>query len=48
MNRYIPGVEEHTGRVIIIVIVLSFIPGVIGWLRSRKSASAIDTGVSNH
>jgi len=48
LNRYIPGVEEHTGTVIIIVVVLSFLPGVIGWLRSRQSAKAIDAGVSNH
>ena len=48
LNRYIPGVEQHTGRVIIIVIVLSFMPGVIGWFRSRKSAKATDAGVSNH
>ena len=36
LNRYIPGVEQHTGRVIIIVILVSFLPGVIGWLRSRN------------
>jgi len=48
LNRYIPGVEQHTGRVIIIVIVLSFMPGVIGWFRSRRSAKTTDAGVSNH
>jgi membrane-associated protein len=48
LNRYIPGVEQHTGSVIAIVIVLSFLPGVFGWLRSRKSAAAVDTGVSKH
>ena len=48
LNRYIPGVEQHTGSVIIIVIALSFMPGVIGWFRSRRSAKATDAGVSNH
>src|SRR5205085_6642502 len=31
LYRYIPGVDEHVGRVIIIVILLSFLPAVIGW-----------------
>src|SRR5205823_6430422 len=35
LNRYIPGVEHHTGTVIIAVIALSFLPAVISWLRHR-------------
>jgi membrane-associated protein len=48
LGRYIPGIDRHIEKVIIVVIVLSLLPGVIGWLRSRKSATAVDTGVSNH
>jgi len=48
LNRYIPGVERHTGRVIIIVVLLSFLPGVIGWLRARKSKPADDAGAPTH
>jgi membrane-associated protein len=45
LYRYIPGVERHTGRLIIAVIVLSFLPGVIGWLRSRRQRTAEQPGV---
>jgi len=40
LYRYIPGVEEHVGTVIIIVIALSIMPGVIGWWRSRRAPVA--------
>jgi membrane-associated protein len=48
LGRYIPGIDRHIETVIIVVIALSLLPGVIGWLRSRKSATVVDTGVSNH
>lgn len=48
LGRYIPGIDRHIEKVIIVVIVLSLLPGAIGWLRSRKSAAVVDTGVSNH
>jgi membrane-associated protein len=48
LYRYIPGVEQHTGWVIIIVIVLSFLPAVLGWLRLRKAAAANDVSISKH
>jgi len=35
LGRYIPGIDEHIELVIIIVIFLSLLPGVIGWLRAR-------------
>jgi membrane-associated protein len=38
LNRYIPGVEHHTGIVIILVILLSFLPGVISWMRRDRHA----------
>lgn len=37
LYRYIPGVEEHTGTVILIVIFLSILPGIIGWWRARRT-----------
>jgi len=40
LYRYIPGVDEHVGRVIIIVILLSFLPAVIGWWRARRAPKA--------
>ena len=48
LNRYIPGVEQHTGVVIIIVVLLSFAPAVIGWLRARRKKPVDETGVSTH
>jgi membrane-associated protein len=47
LGRYIPGIDRHIETVIIVVIVLSLLPGVFGWLRSRKSAAVTDAGVSN-
>jgi membrane-associated protein len=41
LGRYIPGVGQHIEVVIALVIVISFLPGLIGWLRSRgKPADA--------
>jgi membrane-associated protein len=37
LGRYIPGVDQHVETVIIIVIFLSFLPGIIGWLKARRS-----------
>lgn len=38
LGRYIPGIDEHIDIVIIIVIFLSILPGIIGWLRERRSS----------
>jgi membrane-associated protein len=35
LGRYIPGVDQHIETVIILVIFLSLLPGIIGWLKSR-------------
>lgn len=32
----IPFVEEHFSSVILVIIVVSILPGVVGWLRSKK------------
>lgn len=38
LGRYIPGVDQHIELVIVIVIFLSLLPGLIGWLRARRGA----------
>jgi membrane-associated protein len=35
LGRYIPGIGDHIEIVILVVIFLSFLPGLIGWWRSR-------------
>jgi membrane-associated protein len=37
LGRYIPGVDQHIETVIILVVVASLLPGIIGWLKSRSS-----------
>lgn len=37
LGRYIPGVDQHVEKVIIIVIVLSLLPGIIGWIKARRT-----------
>jgi len=37
LGRYIPGVDQHVETVILIVIFLSFLPGIISWLKARRS-----------
>ena len=37
LGRYIPGVDQHIETVIIIVVFVSILPGIIGWLRARRS-----------
>ena len=40
LGRYIPGVERHIEKIIILVIFLSILPGIIAWFRERRRASA--------
>ena len=35
LGRYIPGVEHHIERVILVVIFLSLLPGIVSWARER-------------
>jgi membrane-associated protein len=35
LGHYIPGIDEHIEIVILVVIFLSILPGIIGWLRTR-------------
>jgi membrane-associated protein len=37
LGRYIPGVDQHVEKVIIIVVFLSLLPGIIGWIKARRT-----------
>jgi len=39
LGRYIPGVEEHVEVVILVVIFISFLPGIVSWWRQRRRAA---------
>jgi len=39
LGSYIPGVDQHIESVIIIVVLVSLLPGLIGWLRSRSQGA---------
>jgi membrane-associated protein len=39
LGRYIPGIGDHIEIVILVVIFLSFLPGIIAWLRNRGRSS---------
>lgn len=36
LGRYIPGIDRHIETVIAVVILVSLLPGIIGWLRARR------------
>jgi len=38
LGSYIPGVDQHIEQVILIVVFVSLLPGIISWLRARRSA----------
>jgi membrane-associated protein len=38
LGSYIPGVDQHIEQVILIVVFVSLLPGIIGWLRARSAA----------
>jgi membrane-associated protein len=40
LGRYIPGVDRHIETVIILVVFISLLPGIIGWLKTRKRGPA--------
>jgi len=41
LGRYVPGIDRHIEKVIIAVIFLSILPGIIGWLKERKTGSGM-------
>lgn len=40
LGRYIPGVDEHIELVIIVVVVLSILPGLYHWWKARRAGAA--------
>ena len=39
LGRYVPGIDRHIEMVIVLVIFLSILPGIIGWIRERKAGA---------
>lgn len=39
LGRYVPGIDKHIEKVIIVVIFLSILPGIIGWWRERRKSA---------
>ena len=39
LGRWVPGIDKHIESVILVVIFLSILPGIIGWLRERRKAA---------
>jgi membrane-associated protein len=37
LGHYIPGIDRHIEPVILTVVFLSLLPGIIGWLRARRT-----------
>jgi membrane-associated protein len=46
LGRYIPGIDEHIDIVIVVVIFLSLLPGIIGWLRQRRAPTVSPDGTA--
>ena len=40
LGTYVPGIEHHIEKVIIVVIFISILPGIIGALKERRAAKA--------
>lgn len=38
LGSYIPGVDQHIETLIIVIVFLSLLPGIIGWLKARRAA----------
>ncbi len=38
LGSYIPGVDQHIETLIIVIVFLSLLPGIIGWLKARHAA----------
>jgi membrane-associated protein len=43
LGRYIPGIDRHIEKVIIVVIALSLLPAAFHWLKARRQTAAPTT-----
>jgi membrane-associated protein len=41
LGHYVPGIDKHIEKVIIVVIFLSILPGIIGWIRERRAGKTV-------
>jgi len=39
LGRYIPGVDQHIELVIVLVVLASLMPGIIGWMRAKRQSA---------
>lgn len=46
LGHYIPGIDKHIDLVIVVVIFLSILPGIIGWLRQRRAPAPTPGGTT--
>ena len=44
LGRFVPGIDKHIEKVILIVIFLSILPGIIGWIKERRNSSRLVAG----
>ena len=40
LGRYIPGIDKHIEKIIILVVFLSILPGIIAWVREKRRGAA--------
>lgn len=40
LGRWVPGIDQHIEKVILVVIFLSILPGIIAWVRERARAGS--------
>ncbi|MFN7459513.1 MAG: VTT domain-containing protein, partial [Gemmatimonas sp.] len=40
LAKTVPGVAKHVEKIILLVVFLSILPGIIAWLKERKSKAA--------
>lgn len=41
LGRYIPGIENHITKVILVVIFVSLLPGIVSWARERARVPTV-------
>jgi membrane-associated protein len=41
LGRYIPGIDKHLEKLIIVVVVLSLLPAIVHWVKGRRKERAV-------